>query len=146
MRRLNIGCGPYKLDDAINIDRNPRQQPDIVRDVTKGLPFDDDSVGYIQASHFFEHLTCADMMFVIEECYRVLADGSELYIRVPLLDFTSLDHLQILDEKSFDQMEFPETADYYQRTFKWKVARKIIHKDHLSGRNNLDITLQAVKA
>ena len=106
MRTLNIGCGPYKLAGAINIDINPRQKPDIVRDVRKGLPFDDNSVSYIQASHFLEHLTCEDMMFVIEECYRVLTGGSQLFIRVPLLDFTSLDHLQILDEKSFDPMVF----------------------------------------
>jgi predicted SAM-dependent methyltransferase len=145
MRRLNIGCGPYKLEGAINIDRNPRQNPDIVRDVTKGLPFDDDSVDYIQASHFLEHLTREDMMFVIEECYRVLTAGADFYIRVPLLDFTSLDHLQIFDAKSFDPLEFPETPDYYQRKFRWKIARKEIHKDARSGLDNLDIVLRAVK-
>src|SRR3990170_6910866 len=142
MRTLNLGCGPYKIKGAINIDRKPRHQPDLVRDVTRGLPFDDSSVYHVNASHFLEHLSRDDMMFVIEECYRVLIAGGQFTIRVPVLDFSSLDHLQILDAKSFDTLALPETADYYQRTFKWKIVKKDIRPDQRAGHNNLDIVLE----
>lgn len=54
MRKLNLGCGPYKMEGHINIDCNPLHKPDIVRDVSRGLPFDDNSVESIVASHFLE--------------------------------------------------------------------------------------------
>jgi predicted SAM-dependent methyltransferase len=144
-RRINIGCGPYKMAGFVNIDRNPRLSPDIVRDVTRGLPFDDDSVEVVHASHFLEHLTCDDMMFVIEECYRVLIAQGRLEIRVPLRDLTSLDHLQIFDEKSFDPLALPEVADYYQRTFRWAVIEKKVFPDRRSGCDNLDMVFEALK-
>ncbi|MEA3421917.1 MAG: class I SAM-dependent methyltransferase [Acidobacteriota bacterium] len=48
------------------------------RDVTKGLPFDDMSVGYIYTSHLLEHLHKEDTMLVLKECYRVLKQGGVL--------------------------------------------------------------------
>jgi hypothetical protein len=64
---------------------------------------------------------------------------------VPLLDFTSIDHLQVFDAKSFDPLEFPETPDYYQRKFRWRVVGKVIGRDALTGLDYLDIFLRAVK-
>ena len=85
MRKINIGCGPYPQEGYINIDINPLWNPDIVRDVQKGLPFDDSSVGEVLASHSLEHLrTSDDLIYVMKEVYRVLIPEGIFDISLPL--------------------------------------------------------------
>lgn len=85
MRKLNIGCGPDKKDGYINIDYDSTFNPDIVRDIEKGLPFDDNSVDEIFCSHVLEHVK--DLIFVMNEFWRVLKSGGKLFILVPPYDF-----------------------------------------------------------
>jgi len=82
MRKLNLGCGKDIKPGWINIDIKDYGQ-EIVRDITRGLPFDDNSVDEIYSCHFFEHLNGDDVRWVLEECYRVLKPGAEIFIRVP---------------------------------------------------------------
>ena len=84
---LNLGCGkdikPSTNEEQwINIDIKDYGQ-EIVRDITRGLPFNNNSIDKIYASHFFEHLNGDDVRFVLEECWRVLKPNCEIYIRVP---------------------------------------------------------------
>lgn len=143
VRKLNIGCGPYPQAGYINIDINPRQKPDVVRDVRKGLPFDSDSADEILASHFLEHLTADEMLDLLEECYRVLKGGARMVILVPLREPYSLDHVRAFDERSFDPLEFPETPDYYQRAFRWRIVSKEEGRDKYFA--NLRVVIEAVK-
>jgi SAM-dependent methyltransferase len=148
MRKVNVGCGPYHQEGYINIDVNPRHSPDICRDVRKGLPFDDDSVDEILASHFLEHLDAVAMIEFIVESYRVLKGGGKLRIVVPLEEPYSLDHVQQFAEWSFDPLVFEETADYYQGTFRWKMADKIRRPPEPGGVapfDSLHFSLVAVK-
>ena len=78
--RLNIGCGPDQPEGWVNLDSNPDEEPDIVADV-RHLPFDDDSVDEIYASHILEHIDCREP--VLEEWCRVLRPGGLITIAVP---------------------------------------------------------------
>ncbi len=96
--KINIGCGNTGLDDWVNIDKSPLGRianhktlkniifkckilpkkydlklPNnyLVHDTRKGLPFEDNSIGVIYSSHFFEHLTYFEARDLIKECYRV---------------------------------------------------------------------------
>jgi hypothetical protein len=52
--RATIGCGGLPLPGWVNIDLI--RAPDIfLWDCHRGLPFDDNSVSFIFAEHFFEH-------------------------------------------------------------------------------------------
>ncbi len=82
MRKLNIGCGNTKKEGFIGIDLRDYGQ-ELVRDITRGLPFDDDSVDEIFSSHTLEHIERADVPFVWEEMYRVLKHGCRAKIIVP---------------------------------------------------------------
>jgi len=82
MRKLHLGCGKDIKSNWINIDILDFGQ-EIVRDITKGLPFDDNSVDEIYSCHCLEHIERKDIPFVWEEIYRVLKPGSIAYIRVP---------------------------------------------------------------
>ena len=81
MRKINLGCGRLKLPDYINVDRNSACNPDIVHDLSKGLPFDSDSADEIAAYDFLEH--CEDFVSVMNEIIRVLKVGGKLITRFP---------------------------------------------------------------
>ncbi len=52
---VNIGCGPKYIEGMINVDGNIFQKKDLWLDVTLGLPFLNDSIRGIYASHVMEH-------------------------------------------------------------------------------------------
>jgi len=79
--KLNVGCGLNKIDGYINLDINPNNNPDMVRNIEKGLPFDNNKFDEIYCSHILEHIH--DLIFVMNECWRVLKVGGILDIDVP---------------------------------------------------------------
>jgi predicted SAM-dependent methyltransferase len=133
MRKINLGCGPYKQEGFINLDINHLWEPDIVRDVTKGLPFDSDSVQQVNAHHFLEHLTFEDLFFVLEECYRVLANGGVLDIVVPLGNTGELEHKTLFTENSFDILFAEDVNQHFGTEMRWElVSKKIVHNKCLA--------------
>lgn len=79
--KLNLGCGAKMLPSYLNIDIVP--PADLVWDVTKGLPFDDNSLDRIDADNLLEHLDNKQFMFLMNECHRVLKSGGILWFIVP---------------------------------------------------------------
>jgi len=86
MRRLNLGCGRKYKEGYINIDLDPMWKSDIVRDITKGLPFDDNSVDEIVTEHCLEHISPDDIHFVMREMYRVCKNKTIINVVVPIGD------------------------------------------------------------
>jgi len=83
-KRLNLGSGRKRYSGYINIDANPKSNPDIVRDLEKGLPFDDNSIDEIYSEHFLEHVNPDELHFVMYEIWRVLKPGCFASIIVPI--------------------------------------------------------------
>lgn len=82
--KLNIGCGKKKIEGYINIDC--QDSADVVLDLEKAvLPYDDNSVDLILASHVFEHIH--NLIPLVNECYRVLKSGGVLNVAVPNVAF-----------------------------------------------------------
>lgn len=82
---LNIGSGgdeSKKIPHAINGDVSEIGKPQIVFDA-KFLPFPDDSMTMIMASHVFENLTFPDAVQALSEWLRVLHPSGVLRIAVP---------------------------------------------------------------
>lgn len=79
--KLNIGCGNRKLEGFVNVDYNPAVGPDVVCDVSRGLPFADGSVDEVFMSHSLEHVD--PLWPFLDELMRVCADGALLRIVVP---------------------------------------------------------------
>jgi len=75
---------------------------DIITDLEKPFPFEDNSVGIIRASHVFEHLH--DPVHTMNEAYRILAPGGWLFIEVPSTDgrgaFQDPNHVSFWNENS----------------------------------------------
>jgi predicted SAM-dependent methyltransferase len=55
----------------------------LVRDLSKPLPFPDNSVSAIYASHVLEHLYRSQALALLSECKRVLKPGGTLRLVVP---------------------------------------------------------------
>ena len=145
-RKLNLGCGPYKKEDYINIDVNFQQQPDLVRDVRKGLPYDDGSVEKVLACHFLEHLLPYEALNLIEEVYRVLMPSGLFTVVVPLGATGLLDHLHAYTSRSFDNLCLLESAAYYNRSFRWRLVSKEVRPDDLPwNTESLHVVLEAIK-
>ena len=80
--KLNLGCGSTEIEGHIGIDIIDYGH-NIVRDLRRGIPFFDESMVEITAKHFLEHLEQDDVIFMIDECWRVLRPGGKLIIEVP---------------------------------------------------------------
>ena len=80
---LNIGCGLNKLEGFINIDCDEKLEPDLVLDITKGLPYPDDTVERIYMAHTIEHINEGRHGYVLEEVWRVLEPGGTFFISYP---------------------------------------------------------------
>lgn len=83
--KLNVGCGEAKYFGWVNIDIEPGA--DLVMDVRKGLPFDDNSVDFIYNEHLLEHLAFEEGEKVLREFKRCLKKAGVLRIAMQDLDW-----------------------------------------------------------
>ena len=143
VRKLNLGCGPYKQEGYVNIDKNPTFKPDIVRDLARGIPFDSDTFSEVMCSHFFEHLDPDTFVWLLGEIYRVLCRNGILHIVVPLGLTDSTDHRMVFLETSLDTFCRPETSDYYQVKFSWSLLTKRRSNDG-AGRPTLEVRMKKI--
>ena len=129
-KKINLGCGPYKYEGFINIDMNPVWKPDMVLDVRKGLPFDNDSIDEIRAWHFIEHLDKDEIITFLAESFKKLKKGGKLDLLFPVGVTYDLDHKSFLDRRSFDQITgfgSEDSKDEYR--FGPQIAFKIISEE-----------------
>ena len=82
--KLNVASGFKRKEDYINIDSDPRTNPDIVRNIERGLPFSDNQVDEILSEHTLEHINPDLIHFVMFEFWRVLKQGGRLKVIVPI--------------------------------------------------------------
>ena len=119
--RVNLGCGPFAPPGWLNVDGSWNawfthhkylrralelvgvinasnqgadwQVSPLVHDLSKPLPFADNSVSAIYASHVLEHLYRNRAMALLSECKRVLKPGGILRLVVPDLHAMVVEYL-----------------------------------------------------
>lgn len=114
--RVELGSGnpAHQRVGLLHLDINDYGQ-DIVWDITKGLPFRDNSVEYIYASHIFEHIHREDLILVFNECWRVLKKRAELHVIVPAWNSDSgfiIPHYTRFTESTFNHLTNAMNPDY----------------------------------
>lgn len=85
---LNLGCGdkPRKQEGPdlwVNLDLKPFDGVDVVRDIRRGLPFNDQTFDHVLADNILEHFDQDDFIFALNEIDRVLKVGGTVEIIVP---------------------------------------------------------------
>jgi len=97
-RKLNLGCGKFKLPGYHNVDSWPEAEPDQFVDLDKRpLPFADNSFDEVRADHVLEHLN--NPFGVMLELHRACAHGALIKIKVPHFSrgMTHADHKRCFD-------------------------------------------------
>ncbi len=82
MLKLNLGCGMYYKPNYVNIDKYDESVADKTLDITK-LPYENESVDEIEASHIIEHFDIIKLPYLLAEWFRVLKPGGVIYIETP---------------------------------------------------------------
>lgn len=80
--RVDVGAGPFDRAGWISIDA--QFHPDVLADVSRGLPLADGSASMVFIEHVFEHLQHpGQTRLFLSEAYRVLEPGGHLRVIVP---------------------------------------------------------------
>jgi len=131
-KNLDIGCGPWKkkgffgIDcrtfwEGENPDKNLKVDADLIHDLNDGIPFPENTIEEIYASHFMEHVS--NIYFMLDECYRVLKEGGLLDIVVPLYEMHPVDHVTCFYPDWFERNISNDGARYTKR---FKISKKSI--------------------
>lgn len=93
---LNLGFGGKKISiknyDVINIDIRKEVNPDLVADVKK-LPFPQDSIDLIHASHLLEHIGRHEIYHLLKHWRDILKKDGILHLIVPDLTVAAIELL-----------------------------------------------------
>lgn len=128
---LNLGCGRHRRENAINLDRVPELNPDVVHDLNKiPWPFQENQFAEVHALDILEH--CADLLAAMEEIHRVCRSGAIVRITTPHFSsansFTDPTHRQHLSYFSFDYFTGEhQFAFYTQKRFLRRGARIVFY-------------------
>lgn len=78
---LEIGSGPSRRNGWITLDLC--RKCDVYWDLSRGIPFPDNSFSLIYSSHVLEHFPYKDLKVLLNEIYRVLKPGGVMSTCVP---------------------------------------------------------------
>jgi predicted SAM-dependent methyltransferase len=110
---LNVGCGTKFHPDWTNVDMASYSPEVKVVDLTKGIPFHDNSFDVVYHSQVLEHIPKEKATDFVEECYRVLKPGGIMRIVVPDLENIVDEYKRLLNEN----LENP--TDLSQANYDW---------------------------
>jgi len=103
--KLNLGCGEDYKKGYVNCDIKKSVNPDIVLDLTKKLPFENNSIGEVYMHHVLEHIPYYDRL--IKEIYRVCKNKAKVIIFVPFYSshcmFSSPEHINFFSPETFNK-------------------------------------------
>lgn len=81
--KLDLGCGKNKLEGFIGVDSRAFEGVDVVADLSKPWPWQDETVDEVHCSHMVEHLTATERIHFVNELYRVLKKGGKATVITP---------------------------------------------------------------
>ncbi len=101
--KVELGCGTTKNEGYLGIDRFPLPNVDIVADLDKGIPLEDNSVEVIFCSHSLEHFE--NLPNIVNEIYRVCKHKAIVNVLAPYhmetVNLANFYHKQVFNEATF---------------------------------------------
>lgn len=135
--KLDLGCGSRKVSEIhIGIDKAYVPGVDIILDLEKGkLPFENNSVDEVVASHILEHIS--NYIPLMEEIWRIIKPGANLFVRVPHYlhegAYTDPTHVRRFTRKSF---HFFDSRKVLYRESGWYLSLARFRVDDVQESNN----------
>ena len=143
-KHVYVGCGNHRLVGFIHIDIDFAKrfkkgekvpEPDFICDITKKLPFKENSVDLIFSRETLEHLTYRELINHLIECHKVLKIGGKVRIAIPDLDIMIQNFLKretdFLNEKDHWEINEDFPIENHSEFF---VAQTMYH-DHRYNHN-----------
>ncbi|MFH1359919.1 MAG: hypothetical protein ABIJ41_02645 [Candidatus Omnitrophota bacterium] len=129
--KLHLGCGTNKLSGWVNIDSVKDCQPDLAHDISKPLPYADQSVDEILAEDLLEHFDKYMRFIVFGDWARVLRIGGTITLQVPdfrkiLLSYFKLDFDNFVDSLFGENMLRSEVYLGHFGNHKWGYSKKTL--------------------
>lgn len=117
VRRVDLGAGTRKKDGFFGIDIDKYEGVDHILDLRfNPLPFEDRQLEHVYASHFIEHLSFDEAIYLFNEVWRCLKVGGTFEIIVPhalsYAQYSDLSHKSAWTEDTFGHFT-PENKYYY---------------------------------
>ena len=116
--KLHVGCGRNALAGWTNLDSQPLPGVDVVFDLDQchraPLPFADDTVDEILASHVIEHLT--QTLPFMQELHRVAKPDATAVFRVP---YGSSD--EAYEDPTHVRPYFINSFGYFSQPYYWRA-------------------------
>ena len=81
--KLHVGCGTNKIPGWVNIDSVASCQPDQVHDLSKALPYADQTADELKAEGVLEHFDKYMRYVVVGDWVRVLKVGGLIHLELP---------------------------------------------------------------
>lgn len=104
IRKVQLGAGHSPSDSHINVDYFQGHGIDIAHDLTKALPFPDNSIEEFYSHHVLEHFNYPQLQSLLDEVYRCLKPGGVLVSRLPDFEYSALQFLSLPPGPKRDNM------------------------------------------
>lgn len=81
--KINLGSGHWKLEGWINVDIDADSRPDVLADLSCGLPFCSLSADFMHTEDFIDQLDLDGAAAFLGECHRILKAGGVIRVLTP---------------------------------------------------------------
>lgn len=137
---LDLGCGTNKRPGYTGIDISKYDGVDIVQDLRfTPLPYGKETVDGVYTSHFLEHLTFEENLYLFNEVYRVMKPYGIFEIVVPhgfsYAGMVDLSHKTFWTEDTFGYFS-PDNKYYYSWFYEHEGERVPVINRWLVDRND----------
>lgn len=144
-RKLDLGCGPAKLQGHIGVDKVSLETVDIICDFEANyLPFKDECIDVVYSSHALEHIK--DIEKVMSEVYRILHKNGHFLIQVPYFRYTTAfqdpTHVRFFTLKTFDY--FVEEQNLVPKWYLNRSFKKIVKRKYVFRRTPLNLIISPI--
>ena len=81
--KINLGSGHWKPEGWIHVDIDFESRPDVLADLSAGLPFRDACADFMHTEDFIDQLDLASAHQFLRECHRILKPGGVIRVLTP---------------------------------------------------------------
>ncbi|OGJ55174.1 hypothetical protein A3D11_03835 [Candidatus Peribacteria bacterium RIFCSPHIGHO2_02_FULL_49_16] len=124
------GRNPWKSGEFLNVDIMDFPQVDLVLDIRKRFPVDDDVIAEIFSAATLEHFREPDNLHILKEFHRILRPQGVLHVCTPNIEAIARgllegEDVRVINQHFFGKYKSDQTEDYDLHRWMYP-ARKMI--------------------
>jgi predicted SAM-dependent methyltransferase len=125
LNKINLGCGSKFSNDWTNVDFTQHSEGIIAYNLTKGIPFENESFDIVYHSHLLEHFTKEGALSFLKECYRITRVNGIIRVVLPDLEIIARLYLENLEKSILNEATAQKKYEWILIEMFDQVARNI---------------------